>query len=324
MAFEILARLGLNATGFQSGMRQAESASTAFASKLKTAFSVAAVGAFAKSIINAADRIGDLTDQTGLAVDQIQELIAIAGKSGLEFTVLQQFIERLREARREAIGGKKDFESIFSQVGIDLEELSGMKDPGELLQRFSRGFSQFNEESRNAIATAIGGTRAGPKLSSTLKDIGSGTTSGELKFTKSEVDAASQADEFFKSMGRQIKVGVFRLFQSPEGPAIDPRYQQAISTAAQDAVKEAVEPIKQAAEKVFQPPINAPAPEKEKEGASAPSPREFRQDVNALQRIGAEVVGNGGEQLERRQLEIQMKMEQHLKDIKNNQDSTYG
>ena len=328
MAFEILAKLGLNATGFQSGLKRAESAGTAFSNSLKTriagAFSVAAVATFTKSVIAAADKIGDLADQTGLAVDQIQELTAMAGKSGLEFPVFQQFIEKLRDARREAMDGKKEFESIFSQVGIDAEELATITDPGELLQRFARGFAKFNEEGRNAIASAIGGTRAGGKLSSTIAAIGRGETSGELKFTERQVAQASKIDNAAASLWRQTKVAVFNLFSNPYPKDYLENIKKEVEAKRALAELNKRDPLKTG--QVFQPFVKQPQPEDEakQEEQQAPDPRrQFQQDINALQRIGAEIIGAEGNVWERRQLDVQMKMERHLNDIRNRGDTAF-
>lgn len=312
MAFEILARLGLNSTGFHSGMKRAESAGVAFSNTLKSrlagAFSIAAVGAFTKSIINAADRLGDLSDQSQLTTDSIQELQAIAGKRGLEVETLIQFIEKLKEARREALAGKKDIEGVFSQVGIDLEELATARDPGELFKKFAKGFAEFDEESRNAIAQAIGGTRAGGKLSSTIAAVGAGEQGGEIKFGAEDISAASKYSDAFKSAGREVQAFFGKMIswadKAKEAALFMVKTPDEVFRELQGKIQNEAAAEK-AKGKLFQPFIQQPKAEKEAEiaaAAEAATPSRFTQDLSALQRIGEQILGGGGNNIQRDQL----------------------
>jgi hypothetical protein len=327
MAFEILARLGLNATGFQSGMKRAESAGTQFARNLRNqvagAFGVAAVTQFTRSVFNAADAIGDLRDQTNLTTKDIQEFQAIAGKSGLEITTLTQFIEKLREARREAQQGKEEFRSVFNQMGIDPTRLDALSDPGDLLRSFAAEFAKFDEQSRNAIATTIGGTRAGGRLSSTLVDIGRGAKSGEIQFSDSDVRTAAQVDNFVASMGRQVKVGYAKFLQSDFGGLLGLFYRKAAEKSKQEERQAIIEA--KAAEptlKAFVPPIPAAKAEKEEAARDAAALvfDTFRPELSSLQRIGAQI-DSAPLDIQRRQLEKLDKIEQHTRKTATNATS---
>lgn len=332
MAFEILARLGLNATGFHSGLKRAESSGVQFANTLKRqiagAFTAGAAVQFVRSVHQAMDALGDLSDQSGLTTKDIQEFQAIAGKSGLDVAPLVQFTEKLREARREAQAGKADMRHLFNSMNIDPTRLDALSDPGELLRTFAAEFSKFDEESRNALAQQIGGAKIGGRLSSTLTAIGRGEKSGEIQFSESDVKAAGNIDNFAKSMARQSKVAYAKFLETPFSGLLGFGFQVFKRKAEAEARKEFQKPAPAPGElRTFTPAPPAPDKEKEPEPEPAerdlPSPSRFQQDVSALQRIGEQILGPNKNQVEQQQLAVQRLMEKHLADLKNANSNTF-
>jgi hypothetical protein len=208
--FSILARLGLDTTGFRLGIKQAEGTANQFVRNLKGeiagAFGTGAVIAFAKGVVQAADQIGDLREQTGLTIKEIQDFQAVAGKGGIEFTQLQSFIEKLALARREALDGKKEFQETFSALGIDNAQLMQLKNAGDLIRAVGAGIAKFNSESQGAILAQLGGIKAGPKMRGVITAIGAGNIPGERQFSESDVAELSALSDDLSSVYRQAKV----------------------------------------------------------------------------------------------------------------------
>jgi len=73
----IMVRLGLDASGFKLGMKQAESSASrlgaALKSRLAAYFSVGAVAMATKSVVSWADKIKDLSDDLGISTRTLQE-----------------------------------------------------------------------------------------------------------------------------------------------------------------------------------------------------------------------------------------------------------
>lgn len=129
-----MARLGLDATGFEKNMSRADSQVTRFGSRtlgqlkgqLAAAFSVAAVTQFGRAVLNHADRIGDLAEQYNLTTDAVQELMAMAGKTGVEFEKFGNLILKIAQLRERALapGAAGDgVRSQFAQFGIGADKL---------------------------------------------------------------------------------------------------------------------------------------------------------------------------------------------------------
>lgn len=125
----ILAKLGLDKTGFDSSLTQAGKQVNRFGSDLKGAiagaFSVAVITAFAKRTIEAASRISDLAKQLGVSSEAMQEFDFAAKQSGASIDDIATSFKGLARARDEALGdsGSKAA-GAFRAMGISQQELA--------------------------------------------------------------------------------------------------------------------------------------------------------------------------------------------------------
>jgi hypothetical protein len=122
--------LGLNASGFHLGMKQAESAAKAFGRSIKrefgNAFGVAAITAYSAKVVNLADEITDLSDRLGISAKTLQEWKYAADRSGASIEKLTFFWENLAKAREKALEGDSKAQSLFWQFGVNPSELGQM------------------------------------------------------------------------------------------------------------------------------------------------------------------------------------------------------
>jgi hypothetical protein len=125
-------RLGLDTTQFKSGLQTAQSAGHKFARDIKReiggniaqVFTVGAVTAFTKSVIDAADEVGDLADQLNITTDDVQKLQILANQTGVSFDSMASAINKVNEARQKAMAGPGTERSAFSFLGIGMSTLS--------------------------------------------------------------------------------------------------------------------------------------------------------------------------------------------------------
>jgi hypothetical protein len=96
----LIAKLGLDKSGFDAGMDQASKKAASFGSGLKSslagAFSVAAVTAFTAGAIEAAEAVGDLSERLGLSLDDAQDFALAAKMGGADVEYLAGKMEKLR------------------------------------------------------------------------------------------------------------------------------------------------------------------------------------------------------------------------------------
>ena len=147
--FSFIARLGLDGSNFETGILRAQGVGQKFAGFLKSevggaiagAFSVGAVVAFGKSVINAADNIGDLADQLNITTDDVQRLQVLATQTGVKFEKMSGAILKVNEARAKALEGDGPERKAFASLGVSLGMLSDRNTTNlQLVEKIGQGY----------------------------------------------------------------------------------------------------------------------------------------------------------------------------------------
>lgn len=163
----MLFKIGVDGTHFETGMKRVQSTGTAFAkdfkkevgSTLAAAFSVGAVAAFGKQVVDVADNIGDLAEQLGITTDQVQILQALAGQTGVKFETMSKALDVVNGKRLDAIETDGQARKSFTSLGISVEELNrGSLDNVTLLERMGASHlkSGRNAETQAALVDLLG------------------------------------------------------------------------------------------------------------------------------------------------------------------------
>jgi len=211
----LLVKLGLDTASFQSGVKRAESSITGMArgalssvkGQLAAAFSVGAVTAFAHSVVEAADRIGSLSDQMGISTDEVQRLDIAASRSGLNVEQLGAAFVKLGEYRKAAgEGGKDSVEAIkLSRMGITMSDIQDKQRTNEDLAKQIFGwYIKTNETAKDQadIADVIG--LKAVKLVAAFKAL---AELGPVKlFSKEDIKALSDYNNGMQELVRNLKV----------------------------------------------------------------------------------------------------------------------
>lgn len=126
--FSLIAKLGLDGSAYESGLKKASSTTDKFrqsvGSQLGAALSVAAITAFASKVIQTVDAIGDLSEQLNISTDDVQRLQILAGQTGVSFEAMAKSITAVSQERLKAIeeGGKA--REYFKTLGFSVAELN--------------------------------------------------------------------------------------------------------------------------------------------------------------------------------------------------------
>lgn len=126
--FSLIAKLGLDGTAYESGLKRASSLTDKFrgsiGAQLGAALSVAAVASFVSKVIETTDAIGDLSEQLNISTDDVQRLQVLASQTGVSFETMAKSITKVSQERLKAIeeGGKA--REYFAALGISVSELN--------------------------------------------------------------------------------------------------------------------------------------------------------------------------------------------------------
>lgn len=163
------AKMTLDATRFQSGLRVAEGAANRAALGMKTAFSGVA-GMFGVSVAGAFTG-GGLVAGITKSVAAMSSLYDISRKSGANFEAFQRVSQAFRESGvstekfaatlpkiiksvGEAMDGTKTYADAFAQLNINLEEFS-QQEPTEMLLRMADAWNASSKSAQDFNAMTI-------------------------------------------------------------------------------------------------------------------------------------------------------------------------
>lgn len=155
----LVAKLGLDKTGFEQGLNSATNRVNAFGSSLKAtlagAFSVAAVTAFLRSMEQTIGRIKDLSEQFAVTTDEVQNVDFALKQSGLAFEDLASAMARMGQARREAVEGgpgADELRKTFEKYKLTLAQLNSPQMRNfDLLIMMSDAMSRMNMTAREQV-----------------------------------------------------------------------------------------------------------------------------------------------------------------------------
>jgi len=175
--------------------------------KIAGAFGVFAVAGFAKNIIDAADRMNDLSKQTGVSVEGLSRLQYAAEQSGTDIEGLTTGLRKLSKTAADAASGSKEAGEAFKRIGVSVKDSAGnLKASDELLVDVAEAFSGFEDGAgKSAAAMEIFG-KSGAELIPFLNEGRVGidklrTEADRLGITMS-TKSAQAADEFNDALNR--------------------------------------------------------------------------------------------------------------------------
>jgi len=145
--FSILAKIGVDLTDLNIGVKKAESlgkqmsksfksdAASAFAS----VFAVDKLASFGKAALDLGGKLTDLSDQLGVSVEFLQEMKYAAETSGSSLDDMAAALQQISVARSKALSGDSGIIESFERLGISAEEIKSAK-LEDLFAKMARSF----------------------------------------------------------------------------------------------------------------------------------------------------------------------------------------
>lgn len=141
----------------QSNLNLLSGSLKSIAGPLAAAFSIGAIANFSKNIINAADRLSDLSAVTGFTVEQLSALGNAAQLNGSSADALNQGLVRLSKSIAEAGAGAQEQLKAFNALGISQDELKN-KAPIDIFFKVADAYEAAADGAEKiAVSNALGG-----------------------------------------------------------------------------------------------------------------------------------------------------------------------
>ncbi len=204
--------LSLDGSGWAKTLRTAEGQVQTFGQQtlgalkgqIAGAFSIGAIIGFTKSIVDAATKIKDMSEQFGISTDEVQKFGRAAEHIGLTIDDVGAAIGRLGKARKEAAQGNTGLQEMFKGLGVSYSDLQNPSLRNlDLLQKMAeamRGLT-LNSSQREDLRELFG--RGGDKLAalfdtlSTMKPI-------EI-ISKEQIEAIDKASKDLSDMWKTLQ-----------------------------------------------------------------------------------------------------------------------
>lgn len=213
----LVAKLGLNTTGFDQGLSKAGKQASAFGSGLKTvlagAFSVAAITGFVKGIADTVGRIKDLSEQFGVTTDEVQNIDYAMKQSGMSFEDFGAAMNKLGPARREAATGNQELADTFAKFGVSAEDLQNpLLSNKDILMKVAEAMRGTNVTAADQAAIM---DLLGPKAAR-LANVLAGLDGFEAPsmFSEEDIAAIDQISKELELFWRDVQIGAVESTKS--------------------------------------------------------------------------------------------------------------
>jgi len=216
MAFlSIMARFGMDATGFKAGIKQVESASKGLSRDLNAnlkgaiagAFGTAAIVAAGKATMDYAGQIADLSERLGVSTDALQEMDFAARLTGTNLETFTGFLEKLSVSREEALQGNDELRDSFARLGVSLEDLR-TKRLEDLTRQIGRAIQGGDVQQLMPALKGVGGRGAGalvPTLRMGLEEAGQQARAANAIISAEDIAALDEAGDRFSALFQIIR-----------------------------------------------------------------------------------------------------------------------
>ena len=147
----VTAAINGDASGFKRAINDAKQSVSTFgrgqlssiAGMVAGAFSIGAIAAFTRSLMQSADAVVDVANGLGMSVKEVVALKRAGDEVGMSFERVQAFVQKLADAQQKALAGGAGSEMAqsFQQLGVEWSALAAMS-PVELMKAFADATAQ--------------------------------------------------------------------------------------------------------------------------------------------------------------------------------------
>lgn len=211
--------LSADTAEFKSGLDQATKLTGDFSGKLTglqaqvqgfskvfgTLFTVGAFTAAAREVLNYADRIEDLADQTGLTVEALQEMDFAAKQTG---TTLEGFTNVVFKLGTNLAAGTKAVRDATAALGLSFEALRQLS-PEEQFREIAKALAEVeNVQERNRLGVILMG-KGYKEVAGAINEGYDEMARRASKSSKEQIDALAQAGKEWDAFQNKVmNVGV--------------------------------------------------------------------------------------------------------------------
>lgn len=85
------------------------------------------IGGFIKDTVDYADNLGDLAENLGITIEEVQRLEVASGRAGVRFSKMQVILDKITALQAQALDGDKKAVGIFAALGLDPAQANALQ-----------------------------------------------------------------------------------------------------------------------------------------------------------------------------------------------------
>lgn len=202
--------LGLDGSGFEMGIKRAQSTAKKFSSsigsdfksKIGALFTVAAAEEGVRKILEYTGHINDLSDELGMSTDAIQQWDYALRLAGSDIDKAAGFFEHLAESRDKALGGDANAMDAFGKLGVSPSDLRN-KRLEDLGAQIGNTIKAGDAQKLIGALKEVGGRGAASMMAAFKAGIAESLADAPLIKEKDIIDLDALGDKF-TSLGKTL------------------------------------------------------------------------------------------------------------------------
>jgi hypothetical protein len=195
---QLLARLGLDTSGFKANLKDAHSTYEKFAKTVGVGLSVAGIAAYSRSLIEYGTRVYDLGQRFGVSTSALQKFGNAAEENGSSLEGVARAFNKLDIAKSRSLGGNAAIIANFKALGITVEDLRNLT-PEEIM-------AKIGKSSMNAADMVKVLGKSALELRPTLAGLADGTIEFGEAIDSAMIQKLKEADKFWRQTWNNIRV----------------------------------------------------------------------------------------------------------------------
>jgi hypothetical protein len=213
----LMARLGLDTSGFKAGMKDAHSSFQSLVRTMGVGLSAAGVAGYSREIAEYAARVEGLSKAYRVSTTDVQRWGNAADKNNSSMEEVTRGLGKLEVSVARALGGNSKILKSFNDLGISVEDLQTLS-PDALMRKI--GNSSMNAAD---LVTVLG--KSGQRLIPVLKSVADGSIELGDALENSTIKQLKKADDQLKTFHEHLRIfagqGLSAFSLNMKGIAVD-------------------------------------------------------------------------------------------------------
>ncbi len=226
--FSLLAKLGLDGTNFESGLKRSQSLAKGIgrdiSGTLAGIFAVDKLAEFGLQAIETAGKLNDLSAQLGVSAEFLQEMKFAAELGGSSLEEVAAALEKITIARGKALGGDQGLLDAFARFGVTAQEIKSARIEDVFLKIGKAFEGEANPQNLIAPFRLLAGKSAGaliPAMATSLSEAADQARRLGLIMSNDVINAMDDANDRLDILKAKATAGIGTIVGSLLQPLLN-------------------------------------------------------------------------------------------------------